>query len=71
MIFVAVEITAFVIAIIIGFVALIYKIDRYKGKHSKEKNWQKTGEKFYDKDKLMEVHYDPKTGERSYKETHP
>lgn len=69
MAFVVIELLIFIILVIIGFVALIYKIDRYKTKDHAGEGWQKTGEKFMDKGKLIEVHYNPKTGERVYKES--
>ncbi|HUD43943.1 MAG TPA: hypothetical protein VMR41_00165 [Patescibacteria group bacterium] len=42
-----------------------------KQKTNTKEGWQKTGERFTDPStgKLMDVHYNPKTGERNYKET--
>lgn len=46
---------------------------RYRGSGADDPNtkWQPTGEKFIDPatGKLIEVAYDPKTGERDYKDT--
>jgi len=54
--------------IIVG--ALIFEKHRYKPRNSSTFGWQSTGERFVDPTtrKLIEVHYNPKTGERDYKE---
>lgn len=41
---------------------------RYKSKSSAKSGWKPTGEKFIDHNsgKIVEVHFNPKTGERNY-----
>ncbi len=62
-----VELILLVVVLIIAVIAAIFKIDRYKTKRKQGENWQKTGERFVDKGKLVEVYFNQKTGERSYK----
>jgi hypothetical protein len=54
--------------VIVG--ALIFEKHRYQPGSSSTSGWQATGERFVDPttQKLIEVHYNPKTGERDYKE---
>ena len=63
-----VELILLIVVLIIALVAWIFKIDRYKTKQKQGKDWQKTGERFVDKGKLVEVYFNQKTGKRSYKE---
>jgi hypothetical protein len=51
----------------------VFESKRYKPESNQEEGWQKTGERFVDDSsgKLMEVYYNPKTGERSYREVEP
>lgn len=62
------EIVSVIVLGVIAVVGLLYKVDRYKTKHTKEEGFRKTGEKFVEKGKTIEVYYNPKTGERSYRE---
>jgi len=51
-------------------VGILFERGRYQPKTgTSEHEWQQTGERFVDPStgKLMEVHYNPKTGERTYK----
>ncbi len=53
-------------------VGVLFEIKRYTSKSKTTEAWQPTNEKFIDPTtgKLMEVHYNSKTGERSYREVH-
>ncbi|HTD36140.1 MAG TPA: hypothetical protein VK669_01405 [Candidatus Limnocylindrales bacterium] len=44
---------------------------RYRGHVTETGHWEKTGERFIDpaSGKLVEVRYDPRTGERDYRES--
>ena len=48
----------------------LFERSRYKAKVSSTTNWQPTGERFIDpgSGKLIEVRYNPRTGERDYQE---
>lgn len=49
--------------------AVLFERWRYRrNEHSHDRQWQPTGEKFEDPEtgKIMEVHYDPVSGERRY-----
>ena len=50
-----VELILLIVVLIIALMAFIFKIDRYKTKQKPGQNWQKTGERFVDKGKLVEV----------------
>jgi len=54
-------------AIIVG---VLFEKGRYKAHSITGEGWQRTNERFVDQSsrKLMEVYYNPKTGERSYRE---
>jgi hypothetical protein len=54
--------------VIIG--GLVFERKRYKPKGQSPIGWQPTGERFIDPTthKLIEVQYNPKTGERNYRE---
>lgn len=54
------------------FYGALFERKRYIQKSNTKEGWQKTNERFTDPStgKLMEVHYNPKTGERRYQEVH-
>jgi hypothetical protein len=55
---------------LIILVAIFFERKRYTPPNSKNDDWIRTNERFIDHstNTLMEVHYNPKTGERSYRE---
>jgi hypothetical protein len=53
---------------IVIFVGALFE-RRYKSKKALDRGWKPTGERFIDQKtgKTIEVHFNPKTGERNYK----
>ena len=58
---------------VIVIISLVFERKRYKTDQKTKDGWIRTKERFIDHStgKLMEVFYNPKTGERSYREKEP